>query len=484
MPAAAFHAALGGTSRAPRRQLFALILLALLATNAAEVELPHTKSSRHVALARARAKALREQKHAADTLARPDALPTNAAASDPVDAGAAGAFEVVVASADSSSTSSAAAIPSAADLAAGRITEPPQLGRALTPRARASAAARWGGAPVVVVITQRNASLDWVAEQLPMQRVKVVVYIKGDVRTCASLPAKLLTSGALTACYSVHNAGGREAHSMAQFVVDHYRRLPRFVYFAQDDGGDPKRMEGLSAHKNSSDAEFEAWLDAAERDPFGSTEHCLCNIVLERGNWRPGGSYGPYGTILWFMENLLDVYTLAYNLTSLRWPSNAQLLAPGWAIRTRSLATWRVFLLLLNGTTPELDPNGAPKNIVTPETRLVHDGLAMLHLAHTFERIWFAVLDRAYAPRLAALIASLPPLPPPPPPADGHALAAALRRFAAAGAARRGALRAFAVNLTASWQDGRKLPAVATAADLQWLTVTMTAVSRATSCVS
>ena len=166
------------------------------------------------------------------------------------------------------------------------------------------------------------------------------------------------------------------------------------------------------------------------------------------------------------MENLLDVYPLAYNLTSIRWPSNAQLLAPGWAIRTRSLATWRVLLLLLNGSRPELDPNGAPKDIVTQDTRLVFDRLAMLHLAHTFERIWFAVFDRAYAPRLAALIASLPALPPPPPPADARALAAALQRFAAAGAARRGALRALAANLTASWHDAaRLLPAAATAAD-------------------
>ena len=293
--AAALPAAAGRASCKPRCHL-TLLLLALLATAAAE--LPNTTVGAHVAAARARAKALREQKLTHAPVMGAGASLADAAALPPTAAGAAGALrDEVHAAADSSSTSSAAAVPSAADHAAGRITEPPQLKRALTPRARAAAEARWGGAPIVVVITQRNASLDWVAKQLPLHRVKVVVYIKGDLRTCAGLPAPLLTSGALAACHAVHNAGGREAHSMVQFVVDNYRRLPRFVYFAQDDGGDPRRMDALMAHNNTSDEEFDAWLDAAEREPFNSTKHCLCDIVLER-DWYPGGSYGPYGSIL------------------------------------------------------------------------------------------------------------------------------------------------------------------------------------------
>ncbi len=130
---------------------------------------------------------------------------------------------------------------------------------------------------------------------------------------------------------------------------------------------------------------------AAERDPFGSREHCLCDIALEQ-NWIPGGSYGSYGTIRLFMETLLNVDP--EGLTSIRWPAAAEFMVPAWAIRARPLTLWRVFLLLLNGTTPEPDANGVPMDVITQDTVLVYDRLAMLHLAHVFERLWFAVLDK------------------------------------------------------------------------------------------
>ena len=49
--------------------------------------------------------------------------------------------------------------------------------------------------------------------------------------TCAEVPAAVRTHVAL--CLELPNANGREAHTMAKFVGDHYNALPRFTYFAQ-----------------------------------------------------------------------------------------------------------------------------------------------------------------------------------------------------------------------------------------------------------
>lgn len=48
------------------------------------------------------------------------------------------------------------------------------------------------------------------------------------------------------------------------------------------------------------------------------------------------------------------------------------------------------FLSLLNGTTPERDINGVPKNVVSDDTLLVYKNLAGLHLANVFEKLWLA----------------------------------------------------------------------------------------------
>ena len=105
------------------------------------------------------------------------------------------------------------------------------------------------------------------------------------------------------------------------------------------------------------------------------------------------------------METFLDVSVEAYNLTAVRWPANGHFMAPSWMARTRPLTFWRMVLQLFNGTTPEeRDANGVPRDITTPDTMLVHNRLAMLHLAHVFERLWFAVFDRRYAPKLRAIM--------------------------------------------------------------------------------
>lgn len=87
----------------------------------------------------------------------------------------------------------------------------------------------------VVVVTNYERDLGWLS-MLPLHLgvIKVAVYIKWDHRvhrSCEMIPADVKPH--LAFCREVPNAHGREAHTMASFIVEFYDRLPRMLIFLQ-----------------------------------------------------------------------------------------------------------------------------------------------------------------------------------------------------------------------------------------------------------
>lgn len=94
--------------------------------------------------------------------------------------------------------------------------------------------AHWG-ADWVIVVTNYQRELSWLA-RLPLHLgvMRLVIYIKQDHRahrTCDMLPAELRPW--VAACRELPNANGRDLHTIAQFFVEFYDRLPRMVVFLQ-----------------------------------------------------------------------------------------------------------------------------------------------------------------------------------------------------------------------------------------------------------
>ena len=264
-------------------------------------------------------------------------------------------------------------------------------------RLRHAVARRRWKADLVVVVTWHNRSIDWLADAFPLKHTSFVLYSKGGLKRCdADVPATV--APAVVACHEVHNAGGREAQTIAQFIVMHYRILPRLTYFVQDD----ERFDKTVALRGINDtAAFEAWATLAETRPFSGIQACLCTIVVET-KWTLKG-YGPelYEPMRWFMENFLGFDVTASNWTSVRWPGNADLVVPASAIRSRPVELYMLILLIFNGTSP------ANHDVIAQDTTLILQPpvlparpnlRGMLPMAHVLERLWFAVFDTQYSP--------------------------------------------------------------------------------------
>lgn len=162
----------------------------------------------------------------------------------------------------------------------------------------------WWGTDVVLVVTQFNHSLEWMTT-LPLDSLEVVLFIKGNHRNCVDQPVQVIA--ALVACHHVHNAAGREAHTIAQFLYTYYNKLPRVVFFLSDDLWQDHRFKPLRLAMAAGPDTFKRWLTLAEEDPFESVETCLCEIVIERGVWIPDSTYGNYAQYRWFMESFAHV---------------------------------------------------------------------------------------------------------------------------------------------------------------------------------
>ncbi len=178
---------------------------------------------------------------------------------------------------------------------------------------------------------------------------------------------------------------------MAHFIVHNWHFLPRMTYFVQDD---MNANDDRVAHLRNYEGGFEAWLDKAEAAPFSTTPLCLCYVAFERDMWTLK-EYGYYGTMRWFMDTFLGFNVSSSNWTSVRWLSEAQLVVPKYAIRSRPLTVYQVILQLVSGTfdKPPLNDDELAK-----DTMLVHANLPMLRWAHIFERLWLPIFDPRYSP--------------------------------------------------------------------------------------
>ena len=259
-----------------------------------------------------------------------------------------------------------------------------------------------------MVVTWHNKSIDWLAERFPLNHTRFVLYSKGGLRSCyTDIPEAL--APAVVGCHETHNAGGREAHSMAEFITSNYDLLPRLTYFTQDDAHMSHATMPLPADMNT--AAFQEWAAHAEARPFSTRETCLCSIIVE-----PIWTLQQYGSRLyvpmrWFMEAFLDIDVAAANWTAVRWPSGANLVVPGAAIRSRPRALYALIQQLFNGTEPALVDNLAPDTALVFQNQVSRQQVGMMPMAHVFERLWFAIFDVRYSPRQADYDAGSPARP-------------------------------------------------------------------------
>jgi hypothetical protein len=268
-------------------------------------------------------------------------------------------------------------------------------------RLRQAVARRHWQADLVVVVTWHNKSIGWLAERFPLNHTRFVLFSKGLKSCDADIPASVAPF--VAACHAMHNAGGRDAHTLASFIVSYYDNLPRLTFFVQDDMAEHKTV-GLRGIKDTTS--FETWASLAEAAPFTHLHTCLCSIVIEP-TWTLE-RYGPelYNPMRWFMERFLGMDVAASNWTAVRWPANADLVVPASAIRSRPKELYMFILLIFNGTSPA---NGQHGSIAADTTVVVQAPLrdrgnlvGMLPMAHVFERLWFAVFDaERYSPSQA-----------------------------------------------------------------------------------
>ena len=125
----------------------------------------------------------------------------------------------------------------------------------------------------------------------PPRQVRLAIYVKGTKRRCTDVPSTLHKAVAL--CREVHNAGGREAHTIALFALQWYDALPRIAIFAQDDAPPPRHRSQLLRLSGHSPAQMARWTEEAERHPFAGPDTCLCRVIVEDW-WRPCPSEAPF----------------------------------------------------------------------------------------------------------------------------------------------------------------------------------------------
>ncbi len=250
---------------------------------------------------------------------------------------------------------------------------------------------------------------------MPPSQVRLAIYIKGSKRRCTDVPSALHKAVAL--CREVHNAAGREAHTIALFALQFYDALPRITIFAQDDAPPPRHRSQLLRLAGSGPAEMARWTEATERSPFSGPDTCLCRPVVEDW-WRPCPSEFPfpegmprcygdtYWPMRWFIESFLDFPRAGEEWHHMRWPEAAQLAVPAWAVRSRPKAVYAVAFALLNGSRTDgvEGPEGVDASAYDPP--LLYRSAALgrrpwspHEWAHVFERLWFAVFDARFDPR-------------------------------------------------------------------------------------
>ena len=270
------------------------------------------------------------------------------------------------------------------------------------PSARSSAYFMWKHAALVIVVTWYSADVSWL-DALPFQHhMSLVVYVKQDAnasRSCAKLPPLAKKHTAL--CTELPNANGREAHTMAKFVKDHYHALPPVTFFAQDDcvRGDA----GVLGNRQECPVMRLADLDAAgmadlmrrvSSDPLTDAT-CMCMPVVE--DFYRSCPHGPippdhercYGDVWYGIEFLRDLAGVPANGTLLRWPGGAHFAAPAHVLRRPGRAFWVAAERLLDGTAPDkAETYGSLMHTTTGINKV----WASFEMAHVFERAWFLVL--------------------------------------------------------------------------------------------
>ena len=260
----------------------------------------------------------------------------------------------------------------------------------------------WKHAAFVIVLTWYNADVSWLDELPFHHHIALVVYVKQDAivsHRCSELPPLAKKHTAL--CTEVPNAHGREAHTIAKFVRDHYHALPEVTFFAQDDCVKPgahhtqdwKLACPVMKLGDMNTTEMADFIRRVHADPL-SDATCLCAPVVEDFFQPcPPGPVPPdhpkcYGDVWYGIEFLRDVAGVPPNGTLLRWPGGAHFAAPAHVLRRPGRAFWVMAERLLDGVGPEkMEAYGS----LTYTTALINTRWASFPMAHVFERSWFLV---------------------------------------------------------------------------------------------
>jgi hypothetical protein len=210
---------------------------------------------------------------------------------------------------------------------------------------------------------------------------------------------------------------------VALFALQFYESLPRLAVFVQDDAS-ARHQARLVPLLRAADADdvsataaahgLAAWVDAAERRPFGEHDTCLCNPIIEdfwhacppESPFPPGTPrcYGDfYWPMRWFMETFLDFPTAGDDWGAVRWPGSAQMAVPAWAIRSRPKALYALMLQMINATYAPVGEEAvagqAQYTVLYRAAQLHWRPWGAHEWAHIFERMWFAVFDTRYTPQ-------------------------------------------------------------------------------------
>ena len=247
---------------------------------------------------------------------------------------------------------------------------------------------------LVVVVTWFERDLEMALSTFPFETgATFALMVKGTHKSCESIPAFLAPHVVL--CAQLENAEGRDSHTISEFLRAHYHRLPRLMYFIQDDSKPRAEIEHIPRGNASA---FGEWVAGTEADPFAKSSSCLCNINLERWTSPDENDVGGYGGLYHPMQYILETF-LEWNIsesgiTALRWPGACSFMLSARAVRKKP----RMFYTLLS----ELLRGGSERyNILRlcPDIRGVKFCRAAQDLAHVVERLWFAMLDDRYEQR-------------------------------------------------------------------------------------
>jgi hypothetical protein len=279
--------------------------------------------------------------------------------------------------------------------------------------------------PIVLVVTWHAGDLSWLAA-LPARRVQVALYIKGNARSCADVPADVRPM--LAFCQTALNVGGREAHTAMLFLSAFYDALPRMMVFAHDDCtrvagiGKGTHRDALELQRAVQDcgalqlarwdaATTRAWLlarEAAPHDAFADADACLCHLVHEphfkpcpmAQKVEPNTCYGEgILPMSWILKTFLDLDPDAW--AHIRWPHRAQFAVPAAAVRSRPRVLYTMLREILaadlEGDVPR-DAHDAPALLHVLSPAPINKRWTSLQWAHSMERLWFPLFDTQYSP--------------------------------------------------------------------------------------